>query len=71
MHVLLVSLCAAVDNMGPVNNDESLPTHRTAPASVDTHLSILETGIKVVDLLAPYRHGALGARLPLTAVAPL
>jgi F-type H+-transporting ATPase subunit beta len=48
-----------VDNMGPVNNDETLPIHRTAPAFVDldTRLSIFETGIKVVDLLAPYRRG--------------
>jgi F-type H+-transporting ATPase subunit beta len=48
-----------VDNMGPVSNDKKLPIHRTAPAFVnlDTKLSIFETGIKVVDLLAPYRRG--------------
>lgn len=48
-----------VDNMGPVKAEESLPIHRTAPAFVDldTRLSIFETGIKVVDLLAPYRRG--------------
>jgi F-type H+-transporting ATPase subunit beta len=48
-----------VDNMGPVANDKKLPIHRTAPAFVnlDTKLSIFETGIKVVDLLAPYRRG--------------
>jgi len=48
-----------VDNLGPVQNEESLPIHRTAPAFVDldTRLSIFETGIKVVDLLAPYRRG--------------
>jgi F-type H+-transporting ATPase subunit beta len=48
-----------VDNMGPVQNQETLPIHRTAPAFVDldTRLSIFETGIKVVDLLAPYRRG--------------
>ncbi len=48
-----------VDNLGPVNNKESLPIHRSAPAFVDldTKLSIFETGIKVVDLLAPYRRG--------------
>jgi F-type H+-transporting ATPase subunit beta len=35
------------------------PIHRFAPAFVqlDTKLSIFETGIKVVDLLAPYRRG--------------
>jgi len=48
-----------VDNMGPVNVVDSLPIHRKAPAFVDldTRLSIFETGIKVVDLLAPYRRG--------------
>lgn len=48
-----------VDNMGPVGNDETLPIHREAPAftELDTKLSIFETGIKVVDLLAPYRRG--------------
>ncbi len=48
-----------VDNMGPVNVQKTLPIHRTAPAFVnlDTKLSIFETGIKVVDLLAPYRRG--------------
>jgi F-type H+-transporting ATPase subunit beta len=48
-----------VDNLGPVNTDESLPIHRPAPAFVDldTKLAIFETGIKVVDLLAPYRRG--------------
>jgi len=45
-----------VDEMGPVANEETLPIHRTAPAFVDldTNLAIFETGIKVVDLLAPY-----------------
>jgi F-type H+-transporting ATPase subunit beta len=48
-----------VDNLGPVGNKETLPIHRSAPAFVDldTKLSIFETGIKVVDLLAPYRRG--------------
>ena len=48
-----------VDNLGPVNTKEGLPIHRSAPAFVDldTKLSIFETGIKVVDLLAPYRRG--------------
>jgi F-type H+-transporting ATPase subunit beta len=48
-----------VDNLGPVNAKEGLPIHRSAPAFVDldTKLSIFETGIKVVDLLAPYRRG--------------
>ena len=47
------------DNMGPVPVQKTLPIHRLAPAFVnrDTKLSIFETGIKVVDLLAPYRRG--------------
>lgn len=48
-----------VDNMGAVAFEKTLPIHRRAPAFVnlDTKLSIFETGIKVVDLLAPYRRG--------------
>jgi F-type H+-transporting ATPase subunit beta len=53
-----------VDELGPVSPNPSkalktLPIHRLAPAFVDldTKLSIFETGIKVVDLLAPYRRG--------------
>jgi ATP synthase, F1 beta subunit len=48
-----------VDEMGVVDYTTQLSIHRTAPAFVelDTQLSIFETGIKVVDLLAPYRRG--------------
>ena len=48
-----------VDNLGPVNAKQGSPIHRQAPAFVDldTKLSIFESGIKVVDLLAPYRRG--------------
>jgi F-type H+-transporting ATPase subunit beta len=48
-----------VDNLGDVSNEGGLPIHRPAPLFVDldTQLSIFETGIKVVDLLAPYRRG--------------
>ena len=48
-----------VDEMGPVGTKSTLPIHRAAPAftDLDTKLSIFETGIKVVDLLAPYRRG--------------
>ena len=48
-----------VDDLGTVANKQGLPIHRPAPAFVDldTKLSIFETGIKVVDLLAPYRRG--------------
>nr|YP_009519280.1 ATP synthase CF1 subunit beta [Codium arabicum]AYC65195.1 ATP synthase CF1 subunit beta [Codium arabicum] len=49
----------AVDNLGPVQADMGFEIHRSAPAFVDldTKLAIFETGIKVVDLLAPYRRG--------------
>lgn len=48
-----------VDNRGPVNNEETLPIHRAAPKLTDleTKPSVFETGIKVVDLLTPYRRG--------------
>lgn len=48
-----------VDNLGPVDASEKLPIHRPAPKfnNLDTKFSIFETGIKVVDLLAPYRRG--------------
>lgn len=48
-----------VDNLGVVAAEQTLPIHRSAPAfaDLDTRLSIFETGIKVVDLLAPYRRG--------------
>ncbi|KAL2898537.1 ATP synthase subunit beta chloroplastic [Bienertia sinuspersici] len=48
-----------VDNLGPVDTRTTSPIHRSAPAftQLDTKLSIFETGIKVVDLLAPYRRG--------------
>ena len=48
-----------VDNQGDVSLDETLPIHREAPAftELETKPSIFETGIKVVDLLAPYRRG--------------
>ncbi|BCD41980.1 ATP synthase CF1 beta subunit (chloroplast) [Chaetoceros tenuissimus] len=48
-----------VDEQGDVSADETLPIHRDAPAFTDleTKPSIFETGIKVVDLLAPYRRG--------------
>jgi len=48
-----------VDEMGDVKIDTTLPIHRGSPAftQLDTKPSIFETGIKVVDLLAPYRRG--------------
>ncbi len=48
-----------VDERGPVNNTQTLPIHRSAPEFVDqsTEAQILVTGIKVIDLLAPYAKG--------------
>lgn len=48
-----------VDNQGPVNAEASLPIHRDAPqfTELETTPSVFETGIKVVDLLTPYRRG--------------
>jgi F-type H+/Na+-transporting ATPase subunit beta len=48
-----------VDNMGPLNTDQKLPIHRSAPLFEEqsTELEMFETGIKVVDLLEPYLRG--------------
>ena len=48
-----------IDGAGPVESDLRLPIHRPAPdvASVEPATQILETGIKLVDLLAPYPRG--------------
>ncbi len=48
-----------VDEAGPMNYDTTRAIHQPAPEFVDqsTESQILETGIKVVDLLAPYSKG--------------
>ena len=48
-----------VDELGPVETKDKSPIHREAPKLVEleTKPSVFETGIKVVDLLAPYRRG--------------
>ncbi len=48
-----------IDGKGDIVTDEYLPIHRPAPAFSDLVPSteILETGIKVIDLLAPYTKG--------------
>ncbi|KYH33611.1 F0F1 ATP synthase subunit beta [Neomoorella mulderi] len=48
-----------IDNQGPVEATERLPIHRPAPSFEEQQPSteVLETGIKVVDLLAPYAKG--------------
>ncbi len=49
----------AVDQQGPVNTEERSPIHREAPklTELETKPSVFETGIKVIDLLTPYRRG--------------
>jgi F-type H+-transporting ATPase subunit beta len=48
-----------IDEKGPVVSQKKLPIHRAPPAFVDqnTNVEVFETGIKVIDLLAPYRKG--------------
>ncbi|MFL5072528.1 MAG: F0F1 ATP synthase subunit beta [Xanthobacteraceae bacterium] len=48
-----------VDEAGPVPHEETRPIHQDAPSYTDqsTEAEILVTGIKVVDLLAPYAKG--------------
>ncbi|EAQ83851.1 ATP synthase beta chain, mitochondrial precursor [Chaetomium globosum CBS 148.51] len=48
-----------IDERGPIKTDKFLPIHAEAPEFVDqsTTAEILVTGIKVVDLLAPYARG--------------
>ncbi|MBV9115264.1 MAG: F0F1 ATP synthase subunit beta [Hyphomicrobiales bacterium] len=48
-----------VDEAGPIPHEETRAIHQPAPAYVEqsTEAQILETGIKVVDLLAPYAKG--------------
>jgi F-type H+/Na+-transporting ATPase subunit beta len=49
----------SIDERGPINTAKRYPIHREAPSFEDQALSaeILVTGIKVVDLLAPYLRG--------------
>src|SRR6187399_2215327 len=48
-----------IDEKGPVNAKEYWPIHRPSPLFVEqsTKVEVFETGIKVIDLLAPYRKG--------------
>ena len=48
-----------VDERGPIGTSKKYPIHRPAPEFVDqsTETEVLVTGIKVVDLLAPYARG--------------
>ena len=50
---------STVDEKGPVQTEERRPIHRGAPELVDqaTEAEILETGIKVIDLICPFTKG--------------
>jgi F-type H+/Na+-transporting ATPase subunit beta len=54
----------AIDNLGPVETTESSPIHKPTPelTQLETQAQMLETGIKVIDLIAPFlRGGKVGA----------
>ena len=48
-----------VDGLGPISQEKMLPIHRAAPTFTeqDTSVQVLETGIKVIDLLVPFPRG--------------
>lgn len=48
-----------IDDAGPIDTKERMPIHRVAPAFIDQAVNedILETGIKVIDLLCPFNKG--------------
>ncbi|MDQ1329989.1 MAG: F-type H+/Na+-transporting ATPase subunit beta [Thermodesulfobacteriota bacterium] len=48
-----------VDGLGPVSHEKMMPIHREAPkfTEQDTTVRVLETGVKVIDLLVPFPRG--------------
>lgn len=56
---ILNVLGEAIDDMGPVDTDQFLPIHRPAPTFAEQAPSqeLLETGIKVIDLICPFAKG--------------
>lgn len=48
-----------VDGLGPINSDTHMPIHRLSPTFLeqDTSVHVLETGVKVIDLLVPFPRG--------------
>ena len=48
-----------VDGLGPISSDKTAPIHKPAPSFTDqdTEVNVLETGIKVIDLLVPFPRG--------------
>ena len=49
-----------IDNAGPINAEKTMPIHRAAPTFAEqaTEIELLETGIKVVDLMCPFAKGS-------------
>jgi F-type H+-transporting ATPase subunit beta len=54
-----------VDGLGPISQEKMRPIHRSAPKFIeqDTTVNVLETGIKVIDLLVPFPRGGKMGRL--------
>ncbi len=48
-----------VDGLGPISQEKMMPIHRLAPkfTEQDTNVRVLETGVKVIDLLVPFPRG--------------
>ncbi len=48
-----------VDGLGPISQENMMPIHRLAPEFIeqDTEVHVLETGVKVIDLLVPFPRG--------------
>jgi F-type H+/Na+-transporting ATPase subunit beta len=48
-----------VDGLGPVSQEKMMPIHRQAPKFIeqDVEVNVLETGVKVIDLLVPFPRG--------------
>jgi F-type H+-transporting ATPase subunit beta len=48
-----------VDGLGPVSQEKMMPIHRSAPkfTEQDVNVRVLETGVKVIDLLVPFPRG--------------
>ena len=48
-----------IDEMGDIGSDKSMPIHRAAPAfdELSASTELLETGIKVIDLICPFAKG--------------
>jgi F-type H+-transporting ATPase subunit beta len=48
-----------IDGKGPVGTDETRPIHRSAPAfdQLSTEVEVFETGLKIIDLICPFKKG--------------